>query len=325
MTEFLLHRPRRMRSSSTLREVVRETRLSIDNFILPLFVKHGSNLKNPIASLPGHFQFSVDALSEEIAEIKALGIRSVILFGIPECKDASGSDPLTMDGIIPRAISEIKRLAPSLLVIADVCMCEYTDHGHCGVIKDDDVDNDLTLPVIAEQAVMFAKAGADIIAPSGMIDGAVSVIREALDKAGFTHIPILGYSIKYASSLYGPFRMAAEGAPKFGDRKSYQADYHNANEALKEVALDVAEGVDMLMVKPAHTYLDILYKVKQNYPEMPLVAYHTSGEYAFIKSASKDGLVEEKEVVIEVLTAIKRAGADLIITYYAKDIAQYLS
>lgn len=324
MERFLLNRPKRLRYNANLRQVIRDTTLKLDDFILPLFIKHGNNIKLPIDSMPGHFQLSIDRLKPEIDEILELGIMTVILFGIPESKDCHGSDPLTLDGIIPRAIMEIKKLAPELLVIADVCMCEYTDHGHCGVMNNNELDNDQTLPLIAKQATVYAKAGADIIAPSGMIDGAVYAIRKLLDASGFINTPILGYSIKYASSLYGPFRMAAEGAPKYGDRKSYQADYANKNEALKEVECDIAEGVDMVMVKPAHAYLDIIFKVKQSYPEVPLVAYHTSGEYAMIKAASHNGWIDEREAMLEIMTAIKRAGADLIITYYAKEIAKLL-
>jgi porphobilinogen synthase len=304
--------------------MLKEIRLDIDNFVLPLFIKHGKNIKNPISSMPGHYQLSIDNLEAEINEITTLGIKSVLLFGIPEKKDALGSDSLHEKGIIQQAIKEIKKLAPNLLIIADVCLCEYTEHGHCGIIKDNDVENDKTLSILANQAVSFAKAGADIVAPSGMIDGMVYAIREALDANNYSHIPILSYSIKYASSLYGPFRMATEGAPKFGDRRSHQADYCNANEAIKEATLDIEEGADMIMVKPAHTYLDIIYKLKQLYPEIPLVAYHPSGEYAMIKAACQNNWLDEKQTVIEILTAIKRAGADIIISCYTKYLAKLL-
>ena len=320
----MLTRPRRLRYNPAIRAMVRDIKLDIDNFILPLFIKHGKGLKHPIASMPGHYQLSVDMLAEEIKEITALGIKAIFLFGIPQEKDATGSDSLSDNGIIPQAIRQIKKLAPDLLIVADVCMCEYTDHGHCGIVENNDVDNDKTLPYLAKQALTFARAGADIVAPSGMMDGAVYAIREALDANGFVKIPILGYSIKYASSLYGPFRQAAEGSPKFGDRRSYQADYGNISEALRETELDIEEGADMVMVKPAHAYLDMIYKVKQAYPEVPLVAYHTSGEYAMIKAASQNGWIDEKQTMLEITTAIKRAGADIIISYYTKDIARIL-
>lgn len=324
MTYSLISRPRRLRYNPVLRDMVKETRLHIDNFIMPLFIKHGKNVKIPISSMPGQFQFSIDNLGSEIEEIVSLGIKAVILFGVPEKKDAVGSDSLSDEGIIAQAIKQIKKRAPNLLVVADVCMCEYTDHGHCGIIANEDVDNDQTLPILAKQALTFVKAGADIIAPSGMIDGMVGAIREALDDNNYSHIPILSYSMKYASTLYGPFRVAAEGAPKFGDRRSYQADYCNSSEALKEVALDIEEGADMIMVKPAHAYLDVIYKIKQTYPEIPLAAYHTSGEYAMIKAACANGWLDEEQTVLEVLTAIKRAGANIIISYYTKYLAEIL-
>lgn len=324
MTHSLISRPRRLRYNSVLRDMVKETRLHLDNFIMPLFIKHGKNLKIQISSMPEQFQFSIDNLEAEIKEIVNLGIKSVILFGVPEKKDAIGSDSLSDEGIIAQAIKQIKKLAPNLLVVADVCMCEYTDHGHCGIIANEDVHNDQTLLILAKQALTFVQAGADIVAPSGMIDGMVGVIRESLDDNNYDHIPILSYSIKYASALYGPFRVAAEGAPKFGDRRSYQADYCNINEAVKEVALDIEEGADMVMVKPAHTYLDVIHKIKQIYPEIPLAAYHTSGEYAMIKAACQNGWLNEEQAVIEILTAIKRAGADIIISYYTKYLAKIL-
>lgn len=324
MTHSLISRPRRLRYNSVLRDMVKETRLHLDNFIMPLFIKHGKNLKIQISSMPEQFQFSIDTLEAEIKEIVNLGIKSVILFGVPKKKDAIGSDSLSDEGIIAQAIKQIKKLAPNLLVVADVCMCEYTDHGHCGIIANEDVHNDQTLPILAKQALTFVQAGADIVAPSGMIDGMVGVIRESLDDNNYDHIPILSYSIKYASALYGPFRVAAEGAPKFGDRRSYQADYCNINEAVKEVALDIEEGADMVMVKPAHTYLDVIHKIKQIYPEIPLAAYHTSGEYAMIKAACQNGWLNEEQAVIEILTAIKRAGADIIISYYTKYLAKIL-
>jgi porphobilinogen synthase len=322
-------RLRRLRGSGAIRQLVQETQLQVDKLILPLFIKHGSGIRNPISSMPGHFQLSLDQLEEEIRTIWALGIKSVLLFGIPECKDALGTDSYSDKGIIQRAIPLIKEYAPDMLVMSDVCFCEYTDHGHCGVVIQHEnnnefyVDNDKTLELLGKQAVSHAKAGADIIAPSGNMDGMVQAIRSALDEAGFQHLPILSYSVKYASAMYGPFRVAAEGAPKFGDRRSYQMDYANANEALRECALDIAEGADMLMVKPAHTYLDIIRRVKDAFPHLPLGAYHTSGEFAMIKAAAEKGWVDEQKSVFEVLTAIHRAGADFIFTYYAKEVAQW--
>ncbi|RDI48634.1 porphobilinogen synthase [Aquicella lusitana] len=323
-------RLRRLRQNQQVRNLVREMRLDADKLVLPIFIRHGAGIKNPIASMPEQFQFSVDRLEEEIQAITALGIRSVILFGIPAEKDPLGQDAYSDKGIVQTAIPVIKKANPDLLVISDLCFCEYTDHGHCGVVEHDhtekevNVDNDKTLALLAKQAVSHAKAGADVIAPSGNMDGMVQAIREALDAAGYQHIPILSYSVKYASSLYGPFRQAAEGAPQFGDRRTYQMDFSNAGEAMRECALDVAEGADMLMVKPAHAYLDIIYRVKQAHPGLPLGAYHTSGEYAMIKAAAEKGWVDERKGVLEVLTAIHRAGADFIITYYAKRVAEWL-
>lgn len=317
-------RPRRLRYNASLRLMLQQAKLAVEDLIMPIFVKHGNNIKNPIDSMPGQFQFSIDQLEPEIDEIVALGIKAVILFGIPENKDPHGSDALSSQGIIARAIQTIKQIAPELLIIVDVCMCEYTDHGHCGIVKEQEVDNDQTLPMIAQQALNFAQAGADIIAPSGMMDNAVKAIRTILDQNKYTHLPILSYAIKYASAFYGPFRIAAEGAPQFGDRRTYQADYANSEEAVKEVELDIMQGTDLVMVKPAHTYLDIIAKIKQHFPTTPLVAYHTSGEYALIEAATERGWVEKKQAVLEVSTAIKRAGADLIITYYAKYLARLL-
>ena len=321
-------RLRRLRQHPQLRALIRETSLSINDVVLPLFIRHGEKIKNQIASMPGQYQLSVDQLPKEIAEITQLKIPAVLLFGIPAHKDNVGSASYDDQGVIQKAIASIKKTAPGLLVMADVCFCEYTDHGHCGQVHTIngrvDVDNDATLELLAKQAVSFAKAGADVIAPSGMIDGMVQAIRSGLDHAGFTHIPILSYSTKYASAMYGPFREAAEGAPQFGDRKSYQMDIANSAEAMRETALDVLEGADMLMVKPAHTYLDVIYRIKQAYPEIPLAAYHVSGEFAMLKAAAQQGWLDEKKSVLEVLTAIKRAGADFIITYYAKELAQWL-
>lgn len=323
-------RLRRLRQNANVRALLQDVQLQVDKLILPLFIKFGTNIKNPIASMPGHFQISPDRLAEEITAIAALGLKGIILFGVPEAKDALGKDSYANNGIIQTAISIIKKIAPHLLVISDVCFCEYTDHGHCGVISpctlqtEVDLDNDKTLELLAKQAVSHAQAGADIVAPSGCIDGMVQAIRHALDEAGFTHIPILSYSVKYASSLYGPFRLAAEGAPKFGDRRTYQMDFAQRNAAVRECELDILEGADMLMVKPAHTYLDIIYRIKTAFPELPLAAYHPSGEFALLKAAAEKGWVDEKKCAIEVLTAIQRAGADFIITYYAKEVAQWL-
>jgi porphobilinogen synthase len=328
MGHFPNTRLRRLRHSAPLRHLVREINLDVNKLVLPLFIKHGKNMRNPIASMPGHFQLSVDQLEAEIKSIAALGIKNVMLFGIPAEKDPLGKDAYSDTGIIQTAIPVIKKIAPEMLVMSDICFCEYTDHGHCGVVTSHDkevhVDNDETLKLLAKQAVSHAKAGTDIIAPSGNMDGMVQAIRHALDDAGFSHLPILSYAVKYASSMYGPFRQAAEGAPKFGDRRTYQMDFANINEAMRECSLDVAEGADMLMVKPAHTYLDIIQRVKQAHPELPLCAYHTSGEFAMIKAAAEKGWMDEKNGALEVLTAIHRAGADFIITYYAKEVAKWI-
>lgn len=323
-------RLRRLRHKENLRRLVEEKKLDVDKLVLPLFIRHGVDIKKPIASMPGHYQISTDRLAEEIKLIWEMGIKTVILFGIPEHKDPLGQDAYSDQGIIQTAIPIIKKAAPKLLVISDICFCEYTDHGHCGVVTchDEDevqVDNDATLELLGKQAVSHAKAGADIIAPSGNMDGMVHAIREALDAAGYKHTPILSYSVKYASSMYGPFRQAAEGAPQFGDRRTYQMSFKNATEALRECRLDIAEGADMLMVKPAHTYLDVIQRVKQQFPDLPLGAYHTSGEFAMIKASVEKGWLDERKGVIEILTAIHRAGADFIITYYAKEVAQWLS
>ncbi len=328
--QFPKTRLRRLRQNSRLRNLIRETRLDTGRLVLPLFIRHGANAKIPVQSMPGHAQISVDHLEAEIKEITGLGIKSVLLFGIPAMKDSLGQDSYSDQGIIQSAIRMIKKIDPTLLVISDVCLCEYTDHGHCGVVEgrdhshEVDVDNDKTLTLLAKQAVSHAQAGADVIAPSANMDGMVHAIREALDVAGFQHVPILSYSAKYASSMYGPFRHAAEGAPKFGDRRTYQMDSGNAKEAVRECALDIAEGADMLMVKPAHTYLDVVYQVKQTYPALPLAAYHTSGEFAMIKAAAEKGWIDERKSVFEILTAIQRAGADFVITYYAKEVAGWL-
>lgn len=325
---FPNNRLRRLRHHPIVRDLARETRLHVDDLVMPMFIRHGSGIKKPISSMPGCHQLSVDMLAEEVKSITEAGIKSVLLFGIPAEKDAYGKDSYSDNGIIQTAIPEIKKVTSSLLVISDVCFCEYTDHGHCGVITHahgrEDVDNDETLELLVKQAVSHARAGADVIAPSGMMDGMVQAIRKGLDQAGFAHIPILSYSVKYASSMYGPFRDAAEGAPKFGDRRTHQMDCANVNEALRECELDVAEGADMLMVKPAHTYLDVISSVKKAYPSLPLGAYHTSGEYSMIKAAAANGWIDERKAALEVLTSIRRAGADFIITYFAKDVAAWL-
>lgn len=320
-------RLRRLRQNPILRSLVRETELNLNDMVLPLFIKGTTGEKKAISSMPGHFQIPLNKLKEEIDEIVALGISSILLFGIPENKDACGSDSYHDDGIIQKAIKIIRQAAPHLLIMTDVCFCEYTDHGHCGVMsprgKHIDLDNDKTLELLVMQAVSHAKAGADVIAPSGMIDGMVKAIRHGLDSEGFHHTPILSYSVKYSSSMYGPFRQAAEGAPAFGDRSTHQMDPANALEALREVQLDVEEGADMLMVKPAHAYLDVIYRVKQAYPYVPLAAYHTSGEFCMIKAAAANGWIDEKRAALEILSGIKRAGADFIINYYVKEFASW--
>lgn len=320
-------RLRRLRQHPTLRNLVRETNLNLNDLILPLFIKGVNGVKQPIDSMPGHYQIPINCLKEEIEELSRLGISSIILFGIPPQKDALGSDSYHDAGIVQQAIKKIREDFPHLLIISDICFCEYTDHGHCGLLTKRggrmEVDNDKTLELIVKQAVSHAKAGTDIVAPSGMMDGMVKAIRHGLDEEGFSHLPIFSYSVKYHSSMYGPFRQAAEGAPKFDDRSTYQMDAANALEALREVELDIAEGADMLMVKPAHSYLDVIYRVKQAYPHIPLGAYHTSGEFAMIKAAAEKGWIDEKKAVMEILQGIRRAGADFIITYFAKDFARY--
>jgi porphobilinogen synthase len=326
--KFPQTRMRRLRYNQKIRDLVRETSFQISDLILPLFVRYGNGIKQPISSMPGHYQLSIDCLAEEIQEIQDLGIPGIILFGIPELKDPKGECSLQSQGIIQNAVGVIKDLVPDLLVVTDLCLCEYTDHGHCGIISDRtgqvDVDNDLTLEVLGRQAISYAEAGADIIAPSGMMDGMVRVIRESLDVAGYDYVPILSYAVKYSSALYAPFREAAEGVPKFGNRNTYQMDPGNAKEALREANLDLQEGADMLMVKPAHTYLDIISEIKKNFPHIPLGAYHVSGEFAMIKAAAQQGWIDEGRVALEVITSIKRAGADFIITYYAKELAYWL-
>jgi len=317
-------RLRRMRRTENLRRLVREYHLSVDDLVMPLFVRPGKGEKRPIASMPGNFQMSVDTLVDECREIAGLSIPAVLLFGIPESKDARGSQAYAADGIVQTAVRAVKDALPDLVVITDVCLCEYTDHGHCGILASDkSVDNDATLDVLAQMAVSHARAGADIVAPSDMMDGRVGRIRKALDEQGLDRTAIMAYSAKFASAFYGPFRDAAESPPKFGDRKAYQMDF-NANEALREVALDIEEGADIVMVKPALSYLDIVWRVKERFG-MPVAVYNVSGEFAMVKAAAERGWLDEKSVMMETLYAMKRAGADIVITYWAKDAAKRLS
>ncbi len=304
--------------------MLRETRLHTANLIAPLFIHAALSEKQAIQSMPGHYQLTLDDLDAEITSLTHLGIGAVLLFGIPKHKDAQGSASLADNGIIQQAIQRIKLINPNLTVIADVCLCEYTDHGHCGILQNQLIDNDSTLDQLAQQAVSLARAGVDWVAPSANSDGMVGAIRQALDAAGFDQVAILSYAVKYSSSLYGPFREAAMGAPQFGDRKSYQMDPANGQEALREAALDLEEGADILMVKPAMLYLDVVYRIKQRYPEVPLAAYQVSGEFAMIKAAAAQGLINEQDAMLESITAIQRAGADLIITYFAKELALIL-
>ncbi|WP_058534815.1 porphobilinogen synthase [Legionella saoudiensis] len=314
----------RLRSNPVTRALVRETRLHAQQLIMPLFISEELTAPKEISAMPGQYQLSLDSLPKEIDALSALGIQAVLLFGIPKHKDACGSESFNDEGIIQQAIRKIRAINKDILIISDLCFCEYTDHGHCGVVSGNHIDNDKTLELLAKQAVSHAKAGADWVAPSGMTDGMVSAIREALDSAGYQNIPILSYSAKYCSCLYGPFREAAQGAPKFGDRKSYQMDPANSNEAIRETALDLDEGADMIMVKPAGYYLDVIAKMKQHFPEVPLCAYQVSGEYSMIKIAAQHQLINEEQAMIESLIAIRRAGADFIITYFAKDVARFL-
>jgi len=316
-------RLRRLRKTDIIRNMVRETVVSIDDLIMPLFVCPGTNVRNPITSMPGNAQLSVDLLVEECKRLVSLGIKSVLLFGIPESKDESGLVACAYDGIVQRAIRAIKAEIDNILIVADVCNCEYTTHGHCGTIVDGDVHNDLTLETLAKQSVSLAEAGADIIAPSDMMDGRVGKIREALDKNGFYNTPIMAYSAKYASAFYGPFREAAESAPKFGNRSSYQMDPANSNEALREIEQDMIEGADIVMVKPALSYLDVIRRVKDKF-NIPIAAYNVSGEFAMVKAAAANGWIDEERIIKEILTSIKRAGADIIITYHAPQMAEIL-
>ncbi len=323
----MIHRPRRLRQHPGLRDLVREHALTVHDLVYPLFVYHGKGLKREIASMPGQYQLSLDRLGEVVAEVAELKVPAVLLFGIPAEKDATGSQASHEAGIVQDAIRLIKKRSPETLIITDVCFCEYTNHGHCGPLKEHrgglDVDNDATLPLLAEQAVSHARAGADVVAPSGMMDGMVAAIRKGLDGAGFEQIPILSYAAKFASGYYGPFRDAAESAPSFGDRRTYQMDPANGDEAMKEVALDLAEGADMIMVKPGLAYMDIIRRVKEKFA-VPTAVYNVSGEYAMVKAAARNGWIDEKRVVLETLTGFKRAGADMILTYHALDAARWL-
>jgi len=320
---FPQSRPRRLRQSSLLRKMVQETVLSVENLICPLFVVHGKGIRNEIASIPGTYQLSIDYLIKEAQEIRHRGIPAVILFGIPRKKDERGSEAYSPTGIIQQAVKAIKDRVPELIVITDVCLCEYTSHGHCGVVKENRILNDPTLELLAREAISHAKAGADLVAPSDMMDGRVKAIRSALDQEGFEMTPILSYAAKYASAFYGPFREAAESTPQFGDRKSYQMDPSNVREALREVAMDIEEGADIVMVKPALSYLDVIYRVQSAF-NVPVAAYQVSGEYAMLKAAARLKWLEEDRVIMETLTSIRRAGADLILTYFAKDAARLL-
>lgn len=336
MSAFPQLRLRRLRRSPTLRRMVRETQLNVDDLIAPLFVRHGQNIRKPILSMPGQAQLSVDVAVQEAQQLARLGVPAILLFGIPARKDLLGSENYDENGIVPQAIRAIKQALPDLIVISDMCFCEYTSHGHCGVLNipsESGFDaqlgegyllNDLTLELLGKAAVVHARAGADVIAPSGMLDGMVGAIRSALDAADLSHTIIMSYAAKYASALYGPFREAAEGAPQFGDRSQYQMDIANTREAMHEVALDVQEGADMLMVKPAGAYLDIIQRIKDRY-DLPLAAYQVSGEFSMIKAAAERGWIDEQRVVLETLTSIRRAGADMIITYFAKDVAGWLA
>jgi len=317
-------RMRRLRSSPAMRRLVRQTNLSVDDFVYPLFVREGRGLKTPIKSMTDCFHFSPDTVAAEAAEVASLGIPAVLLFGLPGKKDETGSQAWADTGVVQRSIQEIKKAVPRLLVITDVCLCEYTDHGHCGVIKNGKVDNDATCELLAKIALSHAQAGADIVAPSDMMDGRVKYIREALEENDFKDVAIMSYAAKYASAFYGPFRDAAESAPSFGDRKSYQMDTAGGNQALAEIALDIEEGADIVMVKPALPYLDIIYRAKQRF-DCPVAAYNVSGEYMMLNSAADAGLLDKETAMLEMLYSIKRAGADIIITYFAKDVAKLLS
>lgn len=320
----MIKRSRRLRANEAVRSLVRETKISSDDFIYPIFVVEGENIKKEIKSLPENYHYSVDRLGELVEEIEKAKIKGIMIFGIPDHKDSCGSEAFAENGIVQRAVRKIKELNKDILVITDVCMCEYTDHGHCGIIHGRDVDNDETLEYLGKIALSHAKAGADMIAPSDMMDGRVAKIREVLDEGGFNNVPIMAYSAKYCSAFYGPFREAAASAPKFGDRKTYQMDPANIREAMREIKLDIEEGADIVMVKPALSYLDVIRKVRDNF-DHPIAAYSVSGEYAMIKAGAKLGWIDEKRIALESLLSIKRAGADMIITYYALEAAKWLS
>jgi porphobilinogen synthase len=319
-----MYRPRRLREQEYWRRMVRETRLTVDHLIYPLFVVPGHGIRQEIQSMPGSFHLSIDRLLEEVKEVQDLGVPAVILFGLPEEKDAVGSSGYADDGIIPRAVQALKKAAPGIGVITDVCLCEYTSHGHCGVVEGEQVLNDASVELLAKAALAYTRAGADMVAPSDMMDGRVQAIRQSLDAAGFAQIPIMAYAAKYASSFYGPFREAADSAPQFGDRRSYQMDPANSQEAMREIRLDIEEGADVIMVKPALPYLDIIYRVKQTF-DLPVAAYNVSGEYAMIKAAAQQGWIDGERVMMEALLSIRRAGADMILTYFAKEVARLLT
>ena len=323
MAVFPQLRLRRLRRSELLRALVRENRVEVGDLIYPMFVVEGKGIKQEITSMPGIFRYSPDQLPPEVEEVVRLKIPAILLFGIPEHKDETGSSAYHPDGVIQQAIRAIKNAVPELLVVTDVCLCEYTSHGHCGIVTNGTVDNDQTLPLLAKMALSHVDAGADIIAPSDMMDGRIKVIRKTLDEEGFQHIPILSYAAKYASAFYGPFREASESTPQFGDRRAYQMDPSNVREALREVESDIAEGADIIMVKPALAYLDVIWQVRNTF-NCPLAAYNVSGEYAMVKAAAQRGWLDERQVVLEALTAIKRAGADIILTYHAKDVSRWL-
>ncbi len=320
---FPVHRPRRLRRSELLRSFVRETRLSTQGLIYPLFVCPGNNVRNEVSSMPGVAQQSVDRIVEECREVEQLGVPAVILFGLPEKKDEIGSEAVSPDGVVQRAIEAIRKARLKLLVLTDVCLCEYTSHGHCGVLKGEQVQNDATVDLLAAEALSHARAGADIVAPSDMMDGRVGAIRRRLDEHGFEDVAILSYAAKYCSGFYGPFREAAQSAPQFGDRRSYQMDPANAREALREVALDLDEGADMVMVKPGLPYLDVIRQVRDRF-DVPVAAYNVSGEYAMVKAAAQNGWIDEQRVVLEIMTSFQRAGASMVLTYHAKDVARWL-
>ena len=328
MPQFPVARPRRLRATPALRRLLRETRVCADNLVMPLFAQPGKGVRRPIASMPGNFQLSVDELAKEAREIHKLGVPAILLFGIPDKKDEKASGAYAKHGIVQTAVRAVKNAVPEMVVVTDVCNCEYTSHGHCGIVRKRrdgalDVDNDATLELLARSAVSHAEAGADIVAPSDMMDGRVAAIRRALDQAGFAQTPIMSYAAKFASGFYGPFRDAAESPPQFGDRRTYQMDCANGDEAMREVALDVAEGADIVMVKPALAYLDLVRRVKERF-SLPTAVYNVSGEFAMVKAAAENGWLDERTVVMELMTAFRRAGADIVITYWAKDVARWL-